>query len=42
MTPDQVFAQPGVAERAMGLGAGAERYPIPGPSRRELLAAVNG
>jgi hypothetical protein len=42
MTPDQVFAQPGVAERAMVLGAGAERYPIPGPSRRDLLAAVNG
>jgi hypothetical protein len=39
---DEVFAQPGVAERVMRLGAHAPRYPLPGPSRRELLAAISG
>jgi hypothetical protein len=39
-TPDEVFAQPGVAERVMRLGAHAPRYPVPGPNRRELLAAI--
>jgi hypothetical protein len=37
---DEVFAQPGMAERVMRLGAHAPRYPLPGPSRRELLAAI--
>jgi hypothetical protein len=41
-TPDEVFAQPGVLETAMALGGGAAQYPLPGPSRRELLTAVNG
>ena len=40
-TADELFAQPGMAERVMRLGAGAPRYPLPGPSRRELLAAVD-
>jgi hypothetical protein len=39
---DEVFARPGVAERVMRLGAHAPRYPLPGPSRRELLAAISG
>jgi 2-polyprenyl-6-methoxyphenol hydroxylase-like FAD-dependent oxidoreductase len=39
---DEVFAQPGMAERVMRLGAHAPRYPLPGPSRRELLAAIGG
>ena len=39
---DEVFAQPGVAERVMRLGAHAPRYPVPGPNRRELLAAIGG
>jgi 2-polyprenyl-6-methoxyphenol hydroxylase-like FAD-dependent oxidoreductase len=39
---DEVFAQPGVAERVMRLGAHAPRYPVPGPNRRELLAATGG
>jgi 2-polyprenyl-6-methoxyphenol hydroxylase-like FAD-dependent oxidoreductase len=39
--PDQVFAEPGVLERAMALGAGAPPYPSPGPGRRELLAAIS-
>jgi 2-polyprenyl-6-methoxyphenol hydroxylase-like FAD-dependent oxidoreductase len=39
---DEVFARPGVAERVMRLGAHAPRYPLPGPSRPELLAAISG
>jgi 2-polyprenyl-6-methoxyphenol hydroxylase-like FAD-dependent oxidoreductase len=39
--PDEVFAEPGVAQRVMALGAGATRYPLPGPDRAELLATVN-
>jgi 2-polyprenyl-6-methoxyphenol hydroxylase-like FAD-dependent oxidoreductase len=39
-TAGELFAQPGMAERVMRLGAGAPRYPLPGPSRRELLAAI--
>jgi 2-polyprenyl-6-methoxyphenol hydroxylase-like FAD-dependent oxidoreductase len=39
---DEVFGQPGVAERVMRLGAHAPRYPLPGPNRRELLAAIGG
>jgi len=39
-TADEVFTRPGMAERVMRLGAGAARYPLPGPDRRELLAAV--
>jgi len=31
-----------VAERVMRLGAHAPRYPLPGPNRRELLAAISG
>jgi hypothetical protein len=41
-TADEVFGRPGVAERVMRLGAHAPRYPVPGPSRRELLAAIGG
>jgi len=39
-TADEVFTKPGMAERVMRLGAGAARYPLPGPDRQELLAAV--
>jgi len=39
-TADEVFTKPGMAERVMRLGAGAARYPLPGPDRRELLAAI--
>jgi 2-polyprenyl-6-methoxyphenol hydroxylase-like FAD-dependent oxidoreductase len=39
-TPGELFAQPGVLERVLRLGAAAPRYPLPGPSRRELLAAI--
>jgi hypothetical protein len=40
--PDEVFAQPGMAERVMRLGAHAPRFPVPEPNRRELLAAIGG
>jgi 2-polyprenyl-6-methoxyphenol hydroxylase-like FAD-dependent oxidoreductase len=39
-TPTELLAQPGVFERVIELGADAPRYPIPGPDRRALLAAI--
>ena len=36
------FDRSRLAERVMRLGAHAPRYPLPGPSRRELLAAIGG
>lgn len=39
-TPDELFAEPGLLDRVMKLGAGAPNYPLPGPTRQELLAAV--
>ena len=39
-TPAELFARPGVLDRALRLGGGAPRYPLPGPSRTELLAVV--
>lgn len=41
-TPAQVFADPAVAARIMRLGAGAPQYPLPGPDRAGLLAAIDG
>jgi 2-polyprenyl-6-methoxyphenol hydroxylase-like FAD-dependent oxidoreductase len=41
-TPAQLFADPAVAGRIMALGAGAPRYPLPGPDRAGLLAAIDG
>ena len=38
--PLQVFADPAVAQRVLSLGAGAPRYPLPGPTRAELLEAI--
>jgi hypothetical protein len=37
-----VFTDPAVAGRIMALGAGAPQYPLPGPSRAELLALLDG
>ena len=34
------FADPAVAQRVLSLGGGAPRYPLPGPSRDEVLAAI--
>ena len=39
-TAEEVFTRPGMAERVMRLGAGAARYPLPGPNRHELLTAI--
>jgi hypothetical protein len=39
-TPADVFAGPGVADRVVALGGNDPRYPLPGPSRAELLAAI--
>ncbi|HET6530292.1 MAG TPA: FAD-dependent oxidoreductase [Actinoplanes sp.] len=41
-TPDEVFAQPGMRDRVLALGASAPQYPLPGPSRAELLRTVTG
>ena len=38
--PQQLFADPAVAQRVLSLGGGAPRYPLPGPSRDEVLAAI--
>jgi 2-polyprenyl-6-methoxyphenol hydroxylase-like FAD-dependent oxidoreductase len=37
-TPDEVFATPGLRDRVLALGLSAPRYPLPGPSRAELLS----
>ena len=39
-TPAELFADRAVVERIMALGAAAPRYPLPGPTRTELLAAL--
>lgn len=39
-TPDELFAEPGLVDRVMKLGAGAPRYPLPGPTRQALLATI--
>ncbi|MEV6303467.1 FAD-dependent monooxygenase [Actinoplanes sp. NPDC051861] len=41
-TPDEVFATPGLRDRVLALGLQAPQYPLPGPSRAELLEAVAG
>ena len=35
-----VLREPGIAEKIIELGGHAPNYPLPGPCRRELLAAV--
>jgi 2-polyprenyl-6-methoxyphenol hydroxylase-like FAD-dependent oxidoreductase len=39
-TGQEVLARPGVLERTMALGASAPQYPLPGPTRAELLATI--
>jgi 2-polyprenyl-6-methoxyphenol hydroxylase-like FAD-dependent oxidoreductase len=39
-TTEEVFAEPGLTERIIELGGHAPTYPLPGPRRSELLAAV--
>lgn len=40
-TPDDVLAEPGLAEKIIKGGGSAPNYPLPGPRRAELLAAIN-
>jgi pimeloyl-ACP methyl ester carboxylesterase/2-polyprenyl-6-methoxyphenol hydroxylase-like FAD-dependent oxidoreductase len=39
-TPDEVFAEPGVLDKVIAVGANAPQYPTPGATRSELLAAI--
>ncbi len=39
-TPDEVFATPGLRDRVLALGMSAPQYPLPGPSRADLLGAL--
>jgi 2-polyprenyl-6-methoxyphenol hydroxylase-like FAD-dependent oxidoreductase len=39
---NEVLAEPGVLDRVMALGLGAPQYPLPGPTRAELLDAIVG
>ncbi|HEU5111461.1 MAG TPA: FAD-dependent oxidoreductase, partial [Micromonosporaceae bacterium] len=39
-TTDEVLAEPGLAEKIITLGGQAPNYPLPGPRRPELLAAL--
>jgi 2-polyprenyl-6-methoxyphenol hydroxylase-like FAD-dependent oxidoreductase len=41
-TPEDLFAEPGLAEKIIRLGGQAPNYPLPGPRRPELLAAIRG
>jgi 2-polyprenyl-6-methoxyphenol hydroxylase-like FAD-dependent oxidoreductase len=41
-TPDELLAGPGLPEKIMRLGGNAPNYPLPGPRRGELLAALGG
>ena len=39
-TPPEVLAKPGLLDKVIALGANAPQYPIPGPTRTELLATI--
>ncbi len=39
-TPDEVLAPPGVLDRVIALGMAAAQYPLPGPTRAELLDTI--
>jgi 2-polyprenyl-6-methoxyphenol hydroxylase-like FAD-dependent oxidoreductase len=38
--PQEVFADQAVTRRVLSMGAAAPRYPLPGPSRAEVLRAI--
>ncbi|HKP98844.1 MAG TPA: FAD-dependent oxidoreductase, partial [Actinomycetes bacterium] len=40
VTPDELFARPGLVDQVLRLAAGAPNYPLPGPTRQELLATI--
>jgi hypothetical protein len=37
---DRIFSDPATVERVRSLGGAAPRYPLPGPTRTELLALI--
>jgi hypothetical protein len=39
-SPEEVLGPPETVERVVALGMAAPRYPLPGPTRGELLAAI--
>jgi hypothetical protein len=39
-TPPEVLAEPGLLGSIISLGANAPRYPMPGPTRAELLTTI--
>jgi hypothetical protein len=39
-TPGEILADPALAETIRTTAAGAPRYPLPGPDRGDLLAAI--
>jgi 2-polyprenyl-6-methoxyphenol hydroxylase-like FAD-dependent oxidoreductase len=41
VSADELFADRALAARVLQLGAGAPPYPLPGPSRSELLSAID-
>jgi 2-polyprenyl-6-methoxyphenol hydroxylase-like FAD-dependent oxidoreductase len=41
ITPDEVFAAPELRDRILALGLTAPQYPLPGPSRADLLDAIS-
>jgi hypothetical protein len=40
-TPDELFTEPGLLDRTLQTARGAANYPVPGPSRAELLTAIH-
>jgi hypothetical protein len=39
--PEEALAEPGLLAKVISLGSSTPRYPAPGPSRAELLAAID-
>jgi hypothetical protein len=39
-TPDEVLGRPGLVEKIVAAGRAVPRFPTPGPTRAELLAAL--
>ena len=39
--PSEALAEPGLLDKVISLGSTAPRYSAPGPSRAELLAALD-
>jgi flavin-dependent dehydrogenase len=41
-TPEEIFAEPGLFEKTIAHGGQAPNYPLDGPGRPDLLAAIGG